>query len=116
MSTLALPLMLFLGGCLIALEHQFPAHPLQREPEWYFRAAIMNALQLLVFLGVDAVWTQWADIASLFALDKSLSPVAGALLAYFIFTFAIYWWHRLRHGSDLIWRVFHQFHHSATVR
>ncbi|MSQ48644.1 MAG: hypothetical protein EXR78_09740 [Deltaproteobacteria bacterium] len=55
MSDLALPLMLLLGGCLIVLEHLFPAHPLHRKPEWYIRAVIMNALQLLVFLGVDGL-------------------------------------------------------------
>jgi sterol desaturase/sphingolipid hydroxylase (fatty acid hydroxylase superfamily) len=112
MPELALPIMLLLGGCLIVLEHRYPAHPLEPERRWYIRAAIINAVQLLVFVGVDAAWARWAGAASLFALESKVSPVVGALLAYFIFTFVIYWWHRLRHGSDLIWRVFHQFHHS----
>jgi sterol desaturase/sphingolipid hydroxylase (fatty acid hydroxylase superfamily) len=36
------------------------------------------------------------------------------LVAYVIFTFVVYWWHRVRHASPLIWRIFHQFHHSPT--
>jgi hypothetical protein len=34
------------------------------------------------------------------------------MLAYFIATFVFYWWHRARHESDFLWRVFHQIHHS----
>jgi len=112
MPELALPIMLLLGIGLIVLEHLFPAHPLHTAPEWYIRALILNAVQLLVFVGVDALWTRWVGSASIFALGLQVSPLVGALIAYFIFTFAIYWWHRLRHSSDLIWRVFHQLHHS----
>ena len=104
--------MLLLGGVLIVLEHVFPAHPLKPKPEWYIRAVAINAAQLLVFRGVDWVWTRWGGTVSLFALEGRISPLSGAVLGYFIFTFVIYWWHRLRHSSDLIWRIFHQFHHS----
>ena len=58
---LALPLMLLLGACLVALEHRFPAHPIQAEREWYVRALIVNALQLLVFVGVDHLWGAWSE-------------------------------------------------------
>nr|WP_246880881.1 sterol desaturase family protein [Chromobacterium violaceum] len=27
-------------------------------------------------------------------------------------SFAFYWWHRATHASDLLWRLFHQLHHS----
>lgn len=112
MPELALPIMLLLGGCLVLLEHLFPAHPLKPRFSWYIRASIINALQLVVFVGVDAAWARWGGTNSLFTLGADISPIAGALLAYFIFTLAIYWWHRLRHSSDFVWRVFHQFHHS----
>lgn len=112
MPELALPIMLALGGGMIMLEHLFPAHPLEPKLEWYARAALINVVQLFVFLGVDAVWSRWPERIAVFELSARISPLSGALLAYFIFTFAIYWWHRLRHGSQLVWRVFHQFHHS----
>ncbi|MGB5766953.1 MAG: sterol desaturase family protein, partial [Arenicellales bacterium] len=80
--------------------------------QWYFRAIAINTLQLVVFYAVDAFWMGWSEGFSLFHLSNTWPPVAGALLAYFIFTFVIYWWHRLRHSSDFIWRYFHQFHHS----
>jgi hypothetical protein len=43
-----------------------------------------------------------------FRLSDHVSPALGGLIAYFIF----YWWHRWRHESDLLWRLFHQIHHS----
>ena len=109
--TLALPLVLLIGACLIALEHRFPAHPLQSEPEWYVRAVVVNAVQLLVVASVGHVWDHWDDRWSL-DLMSGAPPLAGACVGYFIFTFAIYWWHRARHASNFLWRVFHQFHHS----
>jgi sterol desaturase/sphingolipid hydroxylase (fatty acid hydroxylase superfamily) len=110
-TVLALPLMLLLGLLLLALEHLVPAHDLQPQPEWYLRALAVNAVQLLVFAAVGHVWDGWDDRWSLHLLSGA-SPLASACVAYFIFTFAIYWWHRARHASPFLWRVFHQFHHS----
>lgn len=111
MPELALPLLILFGGVIVALEHFFPAHPLEAKREWYVRAVLVNAAQLLVFMAVDHVWAAWHAEWSL-KLMPPASPLTGALVAYFIFTFAIYWWHRARHASPLLWRVFHQFHHS----
>ena len=108
----ALPLLLILGGSLVLLEHLFPAYPMQSHPEWYIRAVLVNAIQLLVFVGVDRIWQHWGAPFTIFSLHQTVSPFVGAVIAYFIFTFVIYWWHRARHGSPLIWRIFHQFHHS----
>jgi sterol desaturase/sphingolipid hydroxylase (fatty acid hydroxylase superfamily) len=33
-------------------------------------------------------------------------------LGYLAITFIYYWWHRARHESALLWRLFHQVHHS----
>jgi sterol desaturase/sphingolipid hydroxylase (fatty acid hydroxylase superfamily) len=106
------PIMLSLGGCLIVLEHVFPAHPLNRKAEWYVRAVLINALQVLVFMTVAVISSDSSATASLYRLEGMVSPVLGAFIAYVIFTFVEYWWHRLRHSSEIVWRVFHQFHHS----
>src|SRR5262249_29330915 len=34
------------------------------------------------------------------------------VVAYLIATFVFYWWHRWRHEVPLLWRLFHQIHHS----
>ncbi len=109
---LALPLMLVIGAVLVALEHRFPAHPLEPARRWYVVALAMNALQLGVFWFVDHVWTTRFDAISLDLVGDRLPPLAAAFVAYFVFTFVIYGWHRARHASPWAWRVFHQLHHS----
>jgi sterol desaturase/sphingolipid hydroxylase (fatty acid hydroxylase superfamily) len=111
---LALPLVLAMGAALVALEHWFPAHPIRPDVRWYVRALAINAVQVLVYLGVAHAWSRWGARASLDLAGRRLPAVAGALLAYVIFTFVVYWWHRARHASPLLWRIVHQFHHSPT--
>ena len=112
MIELALPALYTIAGILFVLEHVFPAHRQKTSPSWYLRGLLINTMQLGVFLGFDRLWSVYAQNASLLDLGAGLSTLAGALLAYFIFTFVVYWWHRLRHHSDFIWRLFHQLHHS----
>jgi sterol desaturase/sphingolipid hydroxylase (fatty acid hydroxylase superfamily) len=47
-----------------------------------------------------------------FHLSDHVTPVVGGVIAYFIATFVFYWWHRWRHEVDVLWRLFHQIHHS----
>ena len=37
----------------------------------------------------------------------------GGLTALLLYEFGVYVWHRLMHKNHLLWRVFHQMHHSA---
>jgi len=112
MIELALPLLYAIAGVLIFIEHRFPAHPLMVKWKWYIRAIFINALVMGVFILVDSFWASFADRWSIFSLSEKLSAPLSAFIAYFIFTFFAYWWHRLRHASPLIWRIFHQLHHS----
>ena len=57
-------------------------------------------------------WERWASRASLLHLSGHVGAAAGGVIAYFIATFVFYWWHRARHESDMLWRLFHQIHHS----
>ena len=50
---------------------------------------------------------------SLSAHFQDTSPVVNGLAGYLVVTFINYWWHRFRHQSDLLWRLFHQIHHST---
>ena len=112
MTELALPLLYAFAGMLFLIEHLFPAHPLKSDVLWYLRAGLINTMVFGVFVLVESVWSNYANSWSLFSLSESFSAPLTAFIAYFIFTFFAYWWHRLRHHSNLIWRVFHQLHHS----
>jgi len=98
--------------CCFVLERVTPGWPLPRVRTWPVRVLLVNAVQLGVVLLAGMSWERWLASWSLFRLSHHVSPAAGGLLAYFIATFVFYWWHRWRHESDLLWRLFHQIHHS----
>ena len=94
------------------LERVVPGWPLPDVRGWTLRVLAINGVQLGVVILAGVTWERWMSSASLFHLSAYLSPVAGGLLAYFIATFVFYWWHRWRHEHALLWRGFHQIHHS----
>jgi len=112
MPTTTLPLLYAITAILFIWEQMRPAHKDKRSVNWYARALLMNLMQLGVFFLIDSFWSVQDGRFMLFSLQDSVSPFVGALIAYFVFTFVIYWWHRARHGNEFIWRVFHQLHHS----
>lgn len=99
------------AGCFM-LERIFPGWPLPRVRTWPLRVLLVNAVQLMVVLLAGLSWERWLSFWSVFRLSDHVSPAIGGLFAYFIATFIFYWWHRWRHESDLLWRLFHQIHHS----
>jgi len=94
------------------LESIIPGWRLPRVRTWPLRVLAINAVQLVVVLIAGLTWERWLSAASLFRLSDHVSPAVGGLTAYFIATFIFYWWHRLRHEHELLWRGFHQIHHS----
>lgn len=46
--------------------------------------------------------------------DASSLPQAVAIpVGFLVLQFGIYWWHRMMHNVDFVWRWLHQMHHSA---
>ena len=99
------------AACFI-LERMFPGWPLPQVTTWPLRVLLVNGVQLIVVLLAGISWERWLSSWSVLRLSDHVSPAAGGLIAYFIATFIFYWWHRWRHESDLLWRLFHQIHHS----
>lgn len=111
---------------LFVLERIYPAHvngDIRKDRHhWYARAVLINMINLGVFFLID-IALLWCEANGYFvraALLENLgfdlglnnSPAKAAFVAYFIFTFIVYWWHRLRHSNNFLWRWFHQLHHS----
>ena len=78
---------------------------------WWFRAILLNSAQVGTVYLAGITWDRWLLERQPWAL-RSLGDSSGALLGYLAITFFFYWWHRLRHKSDFLWRWFHQVHHS----
>lgn len=99
-------------ACCVVLERAHPGWRLPHVPTWPVRVLLINAAQLGVVTLAGYSWERWLSSASVFHISQHLAPWAGGVLAYVLATFVFYWWHRIRHESDLLWRWFHQIHHS----
>ncbi len=98
-------------GCML-LERVIPGWHLPTVRTWPLRVVAVNVVQLGVVMLAGLTWEKWFSSWSAFHLSDHLSPVVGGVFAYFVATFVFYWWHRWRHESDVLWRLFHQIHHS----
>jgi len=94
------------------LERVRPGWRLPKVPTWAVRVLLVNAVQLAVVLLAGVTWEHWMAGRALIQGLRDVPPIAGGLLAYFIATFAFYWWHRWRHEVHFLWLGFHQIHHS----
>ena len=106
-----LPFILCVFAACFVLERAIPGWRLPCVRTWPFRVVAINVVQLFVVILAGFTWERWFSERSVFMLS-ALSPIYGGMLAYFIATFVFYWWHRWRHESPLLWRLFHQIHHS----
>jgi sterol desaturase/sphingolipid hydroxylase (fatty acid hydroxylase superfamily) len=97
---------------LIALEALFPGRALPPVRLWRTRALAVFAVYFMLASYLPLLWGEALAPYRLFDLE-ALHPALGAALAVLVFEFGVYWWHRAMHGSTLLWRGFHQMHHSA---
>lgn len=101
-----------LAAFCFALERVIPGWSLPAVRTWPVRVVLVNLVQLGIVLLAGVTWEVWLSSWSVFHLSAHVRPVVGGLIAYFIATFIFYWWHRWRHEVDILWRLFHQIHHS----
>ena len=99
------------------LERVNPLHPYSQDKLWVLRLIVLGGM------GVTLTTITGAYILPLLG-NVSLSGILSrffstkpawlnGLLGYFCISFFVYWWHRLRHHSNFMWKVFHQIHHST---
>lgn len=103
---------LALAFALFIFERIKPGSESESSGPWYLRAILVNLLQLLVLIAGAFTWSVWFQNYSVLSLQTRLPDYLAGLMAYVVFTFFFYWWHRLKHWSPLLWRLFHQLHHS----
>jgi len=101
---------MYLG--LIVWEQIAPAQELPQARAWPLRGLTSFAIYFYVATYLPLMWA--SSLAPLQLFDLSGVHIAVAALAgLLLFEFALYWWHRAMHETDLLWRIFHQMHHSA---
>lgn len=114
LELLAYPILLLLFTALFTLEVIAPASKNNCDKRWLILASAIGLAQMVVSLFVG-YWLKDAFQANaLIQVGDILPSWLSGLLAFFIASFIFYWWHRWTHQSDLLWRLVHQLHHSAT--
>lgn len=97
---------------LFTFEVIVPASGNDCDKRWQIYASSISALQLFIALFAGWLFEDFFRENSWFALPQTTPIATAALLSFLVSSCIAYWWHRLTHYSDLLWRVFHQLHHS----
>jgi sterol desaturase/sphingolipid hydroxylase (fatty acid hydroxylase superfamily) len=99
-------------AALMIWEAVAPAKQLPEIRGWKLRGLVSFA----VFFYLSSYLPMVTDgyLAQYQLLDLTgLGTWGGAAAGILIFEFGVYVWHRALHASDILWRGFHQMHHSA---
>ncbi|MEO1169063.1 MAG: sterol desaturase family protein [Pseudomonadota bacterium] len=102
------------GGFLafIAFAALAPARHFPHVRFWKLRGAISAILYIAIASYAPFLWADWLTGPLLFD-STELHFVVQCGLGFAAIQFVAYWWHRAMHGSDILWRLFHQMHHSV---
>ncbi|MGH7199418.1 MAG: sterol desaturase family protein [Planctomycetaceae bacterium] len=113
---MTIPLIVFAAAVvMITVELLHPARKWPKVAAWWLRAIAFNAVQVGVAYLAAYGWDGWMQAHQppwAGPVQTHLGVTAQAAVGYVVITFIYYWWHRWRHESTFLWRVFHQFHHS----
>lgn len=99
-------------AALMLWEAIAPARRLPRIRGWMLRALISFTTYFFLSSYLPLIWEEF--LASYQLVDMShLGTVLGALIGLLVYELLVYGWHRCMHESNILFRAFHQMHHSA---
>jgi sterol desaturase/sphingolipid hydroxylase (fatty acid hydroxylase superfamily) len=96
---------------MIVVEWIKPGRKFPTVTNWWARALAFNLIQMSTVFLAGRTWDGWMIRVQPWSA-AGLGFAGGALVGYLVITFIYYWWHRWRHEVDVLWRWFHQLHHS----
>ncbi len=103
---------LALYGGLVLWEHLAPGRPLPRLRGWRLRGLASFGVYFFVASYLPLLWD--SHLAAYRLVDLTgLGTLGGITAGLLVYETLAYGWHRAMHASPLLWRVFHQMHHSA---
>ncbi|MGE0623477.1 MAG: sterol desaturase family protein [Pseudomonadales bacterium] len=107
-----LPLAVIPAFLLLALVHE--ARSFRKPRRWKTRMTVATVLVVAGNMGVATFWG--IVLGDVHLLDGSrLGTWPGAATGILTYEFLHYWYHRMAHRWDWLWRLAHQMHHSAEV-
>lgn len=115
LDLLMAPISLGLLGIYLFLmiwEAIFPARKMPAVPYWHLKGIVAFILYFFISSYLPILYASWWPTFHLMDLS-GMNIIAGAIIATLASELGVYVWHRSMHGQKLLWRVFHQMHHSA---
>ena len=97
---------------LMIAEELFPGRKLPIIKFWRIKGILSFIIYFFLSSYFPLIWNGYLADYRIFDLTF-LGHYWGALVALLIYELGVYFWHRAMHKSNLLWRVFHQMHHSA---
>lgn len=97
---------------LMIWEALFPARPLPTVKYWKLKGLIFFVLFFYLSSYLPLIWDGYLAAYQLIDLT-GLGTIWGALIGVLLYQLGVYVWHRAMHKSDVLWKVFHQMHHSV---
>jgi sterol desaturase/sphingolipid hydroxylase (fatty acid hydroxylase superfamily) len=97
---------------LLALDFALPARRYVRPRFWRLKGFAFFIVSIGLFTALPFVWDDYLGAHRLVDATE-LGTWAGALVGLLALQFCSYWWHRTLHRTPLLFRYFHQLHHSA---
>src|SRR3954464_489478 len=97
---------------MLGIETLFPAREFPVIAYWRLKGLGFLVVQgLLATLTPLLIPEHWLAAHRLMDLER-LGVIGGAVLGYVVVSLLSYLWHRSAHTFPLMWRLFHQIHHS----
>lgn len=104
-----LPLVVLLG--LMLAEFVRPARTYPAIRWWRLRGIAALVCTVFIAASLPLLTDEWLGQHRL--IDATgLGTLGGAVVGLLSAQFASYWWHRTMHRTPVLWRWFHQMHHS----
>ncbi len=113
MLTIALVAVLF-----SLVELGWPNEKYGKSWRWVLQTITLAVLGVLLTLltgnGFESDLEKYHINTSLSLHLNALPAWVSGFVGYLAVSFFVYWWHRARHASNLMWRIFHQIHHAPS--
>ncbi|TMP25958.1 fatty acid hydroxylase [Pseudoalteromonas rubra] len=111
MELLTLVIVITAFICVFTMEVIAPASKNSCDRRWMILASGISLFQSISTVGAGLIFVDVFSTVSLLSFSSENMFLQGAL-GFLLTSFVAYWWHRAMHKFDLLWRVFHQLHHS----
>jgi len=111
MELLTLIIVITVFLCVFTLEVIAPASKNHCDKRWMVLASGISLFQSVTTVGAGIVFVETFKNISLLKFNEFNVLIQG-IIGFLLTSFIAYWWHRAMHRFDILWRIFHQLHHS----